>query len=88
MKFIISRYHNGKFYFDRSVEISGEVIYKLTSLSNQGDPVPIGIKEGLVEQLTRTPTGKNWKGLIISQIQARRLQIMAKIIAIGLTPTS
>ena len=49
VKFIITRYHNGKFYFDRPVEISGEVIYKLTSLSNQGDPVPIGIKEGLVE---------------------------------------
>ena len=70
VKFIISRYHNGKFYFDRPVEISGEVIYKLTGLSNQGDPVPIGIKEGLVEQLTRTPTRKNLKGLMISQIQA------------------
>ena len=34
MKFIISQYHNGKFYFDRPVEISGEVIYKLTGLSN------------------------------------------------------
>ena len=34
MKFIISRYHNGKFYFDRLVKISGEVIYKLTGLSN------------------------------------------------------
>ena len=48
VKFIISWYHNGKFYFDRPVEIFGEVIYKLTNLSNQGDPVPIGIKEGLV----------------------------------------
>ena len=26
VKFIISRYHNEKFYFDRPVEISGEVI--------------------------------------------------------------
>ena len=49
VKSIISRYHNGKFYFYRPVEISGEVIYKLIGLSNQGDPVPIGIKEGLVE---------------------------------------
>ena len=49
VKFIISWYHNGKFYFDRLIEIFGEVIYKLTSLSNQGDPIPIGIKEGLVE---------------------------------------
>ena len=48
-KFIISRYHNDRFYFDRPVEIFGEVIYKLTGLSNQGDPIPVGIKEGLVE---------------------------------------
>ena len=33
VKFIISQYHNGKFYFERLVEISGEVIYKLTGLS-------------------------------------------------------
>ena len=44
VKFIISRYHNKKIYFDRPVEISGEVIYKMNGLSNQGDPVPIGIK--------------------------------------------
>ena len=49
VKFIISRYHNGKFYFDKPVEIFSEIIYKLTELSNQGDPVPIGIKYGLVE---------------------------------------
>ena len=48
VKFIISRYHNDRFYFDRPVEISGEVIYKLSSLSNQGDPVPVRIKERLV----------------------------------------
>ena len=66
VKFIVSRYHNGKFYFDRPVEISGEVIYKLTGLSNHGDPVPIGIKEGLVKRLTGTPKGNNLKGIMIS----------------------
>ena len=34
VKFIIGQYHNGKFYFDRPVEIFGEFIYKLTGLSN------------------------------------------------------
>ena len=87
VKLIISRYHSGKFYFDRLVEISSEVIYKLTGLSNQGDPVPISIKEGLVEQLMGTPSGKNSKGIMISQTQARKPQIVAKIIATGLTPT-
>ena len=48
VKFIISRYHNEKFYFDRPIEIFGEVIYKLTRLSNQGEHIPIGIKYGLV----------------------------------------
>ena len=87
VKFIIIRYHKGKFYFDRPLEISGEVIYKLDGLSNQGEPVPIGIKEGLVERLTRTPKGKNSKGLMIIQIQSQMPQIIAKIIATGLTPT-
>lgn len=48
-KIFISQYQNGKLNFDRPVELSGEVKYKLTGLSNQGDLVPIGIKEGLVE---------------------------------------
>ena len=34
VKFIISPYHNGRFYFDQLVEISAEVISKLTGLSN------------------------------------------------------
>ena len=70
VKFIISRYHNGQFYFDQLVDISGEVISKLTGLSNIGDPVPVGIKEGLVEELTGLTSGKNLKGLMISQITA------------------
>ena len=68
VKFIISWYHNGRFYFDQLVDISGEVISKLTGLSNKGDPVPVGIKEGLVEELTGSPSSKNSKGLMISQI--------------------
>ena len=44
VKFVISRYHDGKFYFDIPVEISVETIYKLTGLSNKGDLVPMGIK--------------------------------------------
>ena len=68
VKFIISRYHNGRFYFDRPVDITGDVISRLNGLSNQGDPVPIGIKEGLVERLTGSASGKNSKGLMISQI--------------------
>ena len=71
VKFIISRYYNGRFYFDQPVEISGELISKLTGLSNQGEPVPVGIKEGLLEELTGSSSGKNSKGLMISQIQAR-----------------
>ena len=62
VKFIIIRYHNGKFYSNRPVKISGEVIDKLNGLSNQGGPVPVGIKEGLVERLTGTPPGRIRKG--------------------------
>ena len=65
VKFIISRYHNGRFYFDRPVDITRDIISKLIGLSNQGNPVPIGIKEGLVQELTGSPSGKNYKGLMI-----------------------
>ena len=68
VKFIINRYHNGKFYFDTRMEISAETIYKLRRLSNKGEFVHVGIKEGLVEKLTGTPIGKNSKGLIIGKV--------------------
>ena len=58
VKFIINWYHNGWFYFDELVDISGDVISKLTGLSNKGDPILVGIKEGLVEELTGSPSGK------------------------------
>ena len=85
VKFIISQYQNDRFYFDQPVDISREVISKLTGLSNKGDPVPVSIKEGLVEELTRSALGKNSKGLMISQITTRTPYIVAKIIAITLT---
>ena len=85
VKFIISQYHNGRFYFDQPVDISGEFIYKLTGLSNKGDPVPVGIKEGLVEELIGSASSKNSKGLMIGHITHRMPQIVAKIIAITLT---
>ena len=84
-KFIISQYPYGKFYFNKLVEISVETIYKLTRLSNKGDPIPVGIKEGLVERLTGTPTGKNSKGLIVVQLQASTPKMVAKIVSTGLT---
>ena len=66
VKFVIRRYHNDRFYFDQPVDISGEVISKLIGLSNKGDPVLVGIKEGLVEELTWSASGKKLKGLMIS----------------------
>ena len=85
VKFISSRYHNGRFYFDQPIDITGDVISKLTGLSNQGSPVPIGIKDGLVQELTSSPLGKDSKGLMIGKIATRTPQIVAKIIAITLT---
>ena len=87
VKFIIIQYHNGRFYFDEPVNISREVISKPIGLSNEGNPVLVGIKEGLVEELTGSSLGKNSKGLMISQITTQTPQIVAKIIAITLTLT-
>ena len=58
-QFIISRYHNGKFYFDTPVEITSELIYKITELSNKGEPIPIRLNHGLVKEITGTPSGGN-----------------------------
>ena len=65
VKFIISWYHNDRFYFEQPVDIFGEVISQLIGLSNKGDPVPVGIKEGLVKELTGLTLSKNLKGLMI-----------------------
>ena len=65
VKFIISRYHNDRFYFDQPIDITGDVISNVMGLSNQGSPVPIGIKDGLVQELTGSSLGKNSKGLMI-----------------------
>ena len=67
-KLIIIRYHNGKFYFEKPIEISDDVIYILTGISKKGEPVLVGSNPGLVEKITRTPTEMNSKGLEISQI--------------------
>ena len=47
----------------------------------------MGIKDGLVEKLTGTPTGKNSKGLIIGKIKDSTPKVVAKIVSIGLTIT-
>ena len=40
-QFIVSRYHNGKLYFDTPVNIDGSIIIQITVLSNKLDLVPI-----------------------------------------------
>ena len=86
-KFIISRYHKGKFYFDTPMEISSETIYKFTGIPNKGNLVPIGMKQGLFEKIMGTPTGKNSKGLIIGKFQDTTPKMVAKIVSTGLTVT-
>ena len=55
-QFSVSRYHNGKFYFNRPVEIFGDIIYRITGLLNKGEPVPVRSIPSLVEKLIGTPT--------------------------------
>ena len=86
-QFIISQYDNGKFYFDRLVEILGDIIYRLAELSNKGEPIPVRSNPCLFNKLTRTSSGKNSRGLVISQIQYTTPKIVAKIISTGLTTT-
>ena len=67
------------------MEISAEAIYKLTGLSNKGDLIHVGIKEGLVEKIMGTPTGKKSKGMIIGKVQATTPKMVAKIVSTDLT---
>ena len=62
IKFIISRYHNNQFYFDEPVDISRDVISKLTSLSNKGDPYHLGSKKDWPKNLRDHRPRKNQKG--------------------------
>ena len=56
-------------YFETPVEITSDLIYKITELSKKGDPIPTKLNPGLVEELTVTPTEeKNSRELIVSQI--------------------
>ena len=47
-QFIISRYHNGKFYFDTPMEINGDLIYNITGITNKGNHVPTKLNLGLL----------------------------------------
>ena len=86
-KFIIIRYHNGKFYFDKPTEISSDIIYKLIGLSKKGEPVFVGSNPEMVEKIISTPTGNNSKGLVIIQIKATTPKMVTKIVSTGLTIT-
>ena len=63
------------------------VVPQAIGISLRNNLVPIGIREGLVEILTRTLTGENSKGLIIRQIQATTPKMVAKIVSGSLTVT-
>ena len=86
--FIVSGYHKGKLYFDKPIEVSDDIIYRLTRLSEKGEPVPVGSNPRLVENLTSTPAGKNSRGLVTSQIQYTTTNIVENIVFVVLTNTA
>ena len=58
-QYIINRYHKGKIWFDEPTKINNALIVVITSLPNQGPPVPIGVKTNPIEEFTGSPKGKN-----------------------------
>ena len=86
-QFVVSRYHNGNFYFDRPIEIFGDMIYRISGLFNKGESVPMSSNLILVEILTRTPIANNSHGLIINQIQYTTPKIVEKNISTSMTST-
>ena len=61
------------------MEISSDVIYKLSGLSNKGAHVPVGPQPELVEKLIGTQIGKNSKGLTVCKIKATTPKMVSKI---------
>ena len=82
-QFIVSRYHNGKLYFDTPMEITDYLIYKINGLSNKGEPVPTKLNPCLIKEITGTPLGKNSRVLMVNKIIYGTPKITAKIISLA-----
>ena len=44
VKFLVSRYHDGKIWLDQPITINNKLINFITGLSLNGEPVPVGSK--------------------------------------------
>ena len=83
-KFLISRYHDGKFWLNQPIAITKKLINFITSLPLNGEPIPVGSKNpNLLEWFTgSTQKGKNTKGLQINSIGSSTVKWTTLIISI------
>ena len=44
VKFLVSRYHDGKIWLDQPITINSKLINFITNLPLNGEPVPVGSK--------------------------------------------
>ena len=90
MKFLVSRYHDGKICLDQPITINSRLINFITGLPLNGDQVPVGSKNpAMLETFTgSSQRGKNSKGLQINSIESPSVKWTALIVSICLTISS
>ena len=66
-KYVVSRYHDGKFWLENTVELTAELLHRITGLSMTGAPVPIAMPSAAMirDYLRSEAEGTNSKGLRI-----------------------
>ena len=90
IKFLISRYHDGKIWLDQPIAITGKLINFITGLPLNREVILVSSKNpSLLERFTgSTQKGKNSKGLQINSIEAPLVKWTTLIISICLTISS
>ena len=86
-KYIVSRFHDGKFWLDSTVKLTAELVHHVTGLPITGSPVPLAMPTAeLIRQYFRSEAeGTNSKGLRIVQTTDPGVQWALVIIALCLT---
>ena len=84
VKFLVSRYHDGKIWLDQPITINSKLINFITGLPLSGELVPIGSKNPtLLENfIGSTQRGKKSKGLQINSIESSSVRWTTLILSI------
>lgn len=86
-KYIVNRFHDGKFWLENTVELMAELIHRVTGLPIQGEKVPLDMPSAAMirQYLGSEEEGTNSKGIQISQTSHAAVEWALTIIVVCLT---